>query len=188
MIKTVFLDMDGVLVNFLKGLHKALDAPYSYDPYPYKKGLWNMLDAIEDFDGDIPTFKQCDDCCNIDFWTNLKWMHDGKEIFSKVVEFCGINNIYLLTTPMPNPGSGTGKILWVEKNIPVLAKQLIITQASKSLLARSDTLLIDDRDKNVDEFIKAGGKACLVPRPWNRNHFCADRTVEVVEKFLKDIK
>ena len=41
-----------------------------------------------------------------------------------------------------------------------------------------------DKDENVDGFREAGGKALLVPRPWNRAHLQADRTVQVVREFL----
>ena len=188
MINTVFLDMDGVLVNFLGGLHKALGVLYSYENYPYEKGKWNMLTDIKGFD-DIPaTFKECNDCCTFEFWQNLEWMFNGHDILRMITKKFDTKNIYLLTTPMPNPQSSTGKQLWIKHHLPVYYKRVIITQAPKHLLARSDTLLIDDKDENVDGFRKAGGKALLVPRPWNRAHLQADRTVEVVKEFLERIE
>lgn len=188
MIKTVFLDMDGVLVNFLGGLHKALDVPYSYENYPYEKGKWNMLTDIKGF-SDIPaTFKQCNDCCTFEFWQNLEWIHDGHDILRMVTKKFDTKNIYLLTTPMPNPQSSTGKQLWIKYHLPIYYKRVIITQSPKHLLARSDTLLIDDKDQNIDGFIEAGGRGLLVPRPWNRAHFCADRTVETIKAFLENLE
>ena len=187
MINTVFLDMDGVLVNFLSGLHKALGVPYSYENYSYEKGKWNMLTDIKLHDGTPVTFEECNDCCTFEFWQHLEWMRDGHEILRMITKKFDTKNIYLLTTPMPNPQSSTGKVLWLRYNLPVYLKHAIITQAPKHLLARSDTLLIDDKDENVDGFCEAGGKALLVPRPWNRAHLQADRTVEVVREFLERI-
>jgi len=188
MIKIVYCDMDGVLVNFLGGLHRALNAPYNYNPYPYKKGIWNMLEAIKPFNETPVTFEQCNDCCTTSFWQNLEWMHDGRDILRVILDKFHPKQIYLLTTPMPNLESASGKMMWVNDNLPVYLKHTIITQAPKSLLAKPNTLLIDDKDQNIDEFYAAGGRACLVPRPWNRAHFCADRTVEIVRNFLENLE
>jgi hypothetical protein len=40
----------------------------------------------------------------------------------------------------------------------------------KFLCAKPDNILIDDSDKNCNSFIKAGGKAILVPQPWNNQY------------------
>ena len=126
--------------------------------------------------------------CTANFWDNLEWMHDGFEILMVIRNIFIAERVYLLTTPMPNIESASGKIMWVRGNMPTIyLKQTIITQAPKHLLARPDTLLIDDKDENIDGFIEAGGRGLLVPRPWNRAHFCADRTVEVVKKFLENL-
>jgi 5'(3')-deoxyribonucleotidase len=179
MIKTVMLDMDGVLVNFRKGICDRFGKPCDYPTSPSKWNFW------EDWSG--VTFDAVNRACTIDFWRNLEWMHDGGSILGMVIKRFELKHIYLLTTPMPNLESASGKAMWVNKHIPAWNKRLIITRAPKSLLARPDTLLIDDKDQNVDEFYAAGGRACLVPRPWNRAHFCADKSVEVVKKFLEDI-
>ena len=180
MIKTVFLDVDGVMVDFIGGLHRAMDAPYSYDPYPYKKGLWNMLDAIRPFDFTpiVPSFEECDACCTQEFWANLKWMHDGCDILRLTTNIFNPDDIFLLTTPMPNVGSASGKVEWIRKNLPAYKDKIFITTASKSTVASPDTLLIDDRDKNVEDFRAAGGHAILIARPWNKLHMIADQTVD----------
>ena len=190
MIKTVYLDMDGVMVNFLGGLHKSLGVPYDTSHYPYEEGKWNMLTDIKGFD-DVPaTFEQCNDACTESFWVNLNWTPDGRDILEIVTRMFDIRNIYLLTTCMPNPGTPSGKMQWIEKNLPIFKRQFIIlgSGVGKGLFASPDALLIDDRDKNIDEFIAAGGHGLLVPRPWNRAHSCAGRTVEVVMKFLEDLE
>ena len=170
--------MDGVLVDFRKGIHDAFNKPYNYLTL---SPLWKFWDDWPDV-----TFEMVNAACVSEFWAELKWTHDGLKILQAVIE--KFNDIYLLTTPMPNFESATGKVLWVNKQIPVFNRRLIITRASKSLLAGPDTLLIDDKDQNIDEFIKAGGQGLLVPRPWNHRCYCTDRTVEVVKRFLESLE
>ena len=88
---------------------------------------------------------------------------------------------------MLNPGSWPGKVEWVHRYFRTFEKRLIITQAPKSLLAKPDTLLIDDRDKNIEEFIAAGGQAILVPRPWNELHGWAGESLQVVRNSLEEL-
>lgn len=187
MIKTIYLDLDGVLVNFLGGLHKALNVPYNYENYPYEKGKWDMLTDIGGFDVIPATFKECNDCCTTNFWDNLEWMHDGRDILIVIMNTLGLEKVYFLTTPMPNLESASGKMMWVNDNLPIYLKRTIITQVPKSLLAKPDILLIDDKDENVEEFIKAGGYGILVNRPWNKGYERADHTVEDLEIGLLDI-
>lgn len=176
----VFIDVDGVLANFLGGVHKALGVPYSYVQYPYDKAKWHMLTDIPGVD----KFTKVDDLCNKQFWSNLAWMHDGEDILDAIQK--KFIETYLLTTPMPNPGSGTGKLWWIKQQVPKLYKKTILSYAPKSLLAGPDTLLIDDNDENIAEFVAAGGHGILVPRPWNALHGWADETLQVVKNSLEE--
>lgn len=175
----VFLDVDGVLANFLAGIHEALGVPYSYEDYPYEKAKWHMLTDIPGVD----KFTDIDGLCDEDFWTDLDWIHDGQEIEQAVRD--KFKDIYLLTTPMPNPGSGTGKLFWIKEHMPWMYKKTILSYAPKSLLAGPDTLLIDDKDQNIEEFRASGGQGILVPRPWNKLHGWSDKTLEIVKNCLE---
>ncbi len=180
MIKTIMLDVDGVLANFRKGIHEAFNKPYDYPTLSKKWIFWDDWPDV--------TFEMVNVVCTFEFWQHLEWMHDGYNILRMITKKLDTKNIYLLTTPMPNLQSSTGKMLWVRDNLPVYLKRTIITQAPKHLLARPDTLLIDDKDENIDGFVEAGGRGLLVPRPWNRAHSYADQTVGVVKKFLENIE
>ena len=176
MIKTVFLDMDGVLVDFVSSINKCMGIPEN--TVALIRNWWEKYDV---------SFEQINNYCTIDFWQNLTWLSDGKEILSAVLDKFPQSNIFLLTTPMPNSGSWTGKFKWVQKHLPLFTKQLIVTTTPKTLFADPDILLIDDYDKNIEEFIIAGGRGCLVPRSSNKAHLQADRTVEVVKEFLERV-
>jgi len=179
MINTVFLDVDGVLANFRKGIHDAFNKRYDYSLLSPKWTFWDDWSDV--------TFEMVNAMCTIPFWVGLEWMHDGLKIFKTTCNKFKPSQIYLLTAPMPNPESATGRWLWIKKQLPGFYKYTIITQAPKHLLARPDTLLIDDKNENVDGFREAGGKALLVPRPWNCLHRQADRTSQYVKEFLERI-
>ena len=161
--------MDQVLTNFNKAVCERFDLPY-----PPK--IYNFFEPIRSAVNDI---------CTIDFWTELEWMPDGRDILKAVTE--KFNIIYILTSTMPNPESFTGKMMWMHKHLPAYSNYTIPIPfgVPKSLFAGPDTLLIDDRDKNIDEFREAGGQGILVPRPWNRDYGMARYTVEVVKECLE---
>ena len=188
MINTVFLDLDGVITDFLTGLHKALDIPYDINNYLYEKGKWDMLADIKTgIEETCFTFQDCNNCCIAKFWAELPWMHDGRDILRAVIDTLGLEKVYFLTTPMSNLESASGKMMWVNDNLPIYLKRTIITQAPKSLLARPNVLLIDDRNENIDEFVKAGGQGILVPRPWNRAYKQVDSSAKVVREQLEKL-
>ena len=182
--------MDDVLVDFMGGLHKTLNIPYNYKNYPYEKGNWDILGyqiKWQHYPDCLVTLEECNQRCTTSFWANLDWMHDGRDILRTIMETLGLEKVYFLTTPMPNLESASGKMMWVNGNLPIYLKRTIITQAPKSLLAKPNTLLIDDKDENVEEFTKAGGYGILVNRPWNKGYERADYTVEDLEIDLLDI-
>ncbi len=173
----LFLDMDGVLVNFNKGIHDAFNKPYDYATLSSKWTFWNDWPNV--------TFDMVDDACTHEFWAELPWMHDGEEIFELAIGYFDFNDIYLLTSPMPNLGSPSGKWDWVARNLAGLKKQTIITNVDKGLFAGPDCVLIDDKNENIDAFRAAGGRAILVPRPWNRGN--GVDTAPYIKRMLGDI-
>lgn len=170
MIKTVFLDMDGVICNFRKGVHGAF---YKFYDYTTLSDKWTFWDDWPDV-----TLDMVNVACDMKFWDHLEWTEDGRDILRTILNKFHVKQIYLLTDPVIGTGTASGKMMWIDRHIPVYLKHTIITQAPKHLLARSDTLLIDDKDENVDEFREAGGKAILINRPWNVGHKRANYTIE----------
>lgn len=163
MINTVFLDMDGVITNFNKAVCEKFDLPYPPQVYHF---FPKIRPRVNDF-------------CDRLFWQNLEWMDDGHDILRVITNIFEPEKIYLLTKMMPNTETASGKMMWIKNNLSFCSNHVILMtlEVSKSLLARSDTLLIEDCDKYVDEFREAGGKGILINRPWNAGHKRADRTV-----------
>ncbi|HUW48066.1 MAG TPA: hypothetical protein VMW36_04900 [Patescibacteria group bacterium] len=167
----LFLDLDGVVVDFMAGIHKAAGVPYSYNEYPYELGKWDILGKIG---VDSPLgFNLIDKLCSTEFWRELQTMHDHSIVKRSIISAFG-SDVWdaktLLTTSMPNPGTPSGKMLWLQEHR--MADDLIMTswKTPKSIIAGPGRLLIDDCDKNINEWRANGGFGILVPRPWNSLH------------------
>lgn len=179
MINTIFLDVDGVLVSFRKGIYDAFGKHYDYFQMSNKWVFWDNWPEV--------TPKKVNDICTFEFWRNLEWIYDGHDILRVVVGKFDPDRIYLLTTPMPNVESATGKWQWVREHLPEFYKRTIITQAPKSIFARPDALLIDDNNENIDSFIEAGGQGLLVPRSYNRAYENADNSPKIIREYLETL-
>ena len=107
MIKTIYLDIDGVLANFRKGIHEAFVKPYHYPTLSKKWTFWDDWPEV--------TFEMVNAVCNVSFWQNLEWMHDGGGILEIIRGKFNADQIYLLTTPMPNVESATGRWSWIRE-------------------------------------------------------------------------
>lgn len=178
----VWLDIDGVLTHWNAGIHERLGIEHSYEDWPYALGRegWHWHNEVG------KSFEDINKLCDFDLWANLPWIPGGKEIYASVVGRFGYSSIRLLTTPMPHVQSASGKVEWVNRNVPMLQKQLIVTTAPKETFAGvPDSVLIDDSSANIDAWRAAGGRAILVPRYWNDDYKYADVSAAVVDERLR---
>ena len=107
-------------------------------------------------------------------------MPDGKEILAIVEKTIGKENICIMTSITLEPTVAAGKVKWITREMPDYARMFSITPAdAKAFSASKNIVLVDDSQKNTDEFKDAGGYAVCVPRPWNR-WFAKD-----TKKFIK---
>lgn len=155
----IFLDMDGTIVDWNKGMCKAHKVPLRYE--------WLSPGSLG-----ITAARFWKPCNHEKFWRELEWMPDGLEILS-IAEKAG--TVYLVTSPTLSSQSYSGKILWVERNLPEYKRRAILCPP-KELLA-GNGILVDDVDKNVDHF-RVKGTAILVPRPWNSRATCENFNLE----------
>ena len=182
MIKTVFLDVDGVLADFTMGCHKKLHIPLDYDRWPYLHGPdgwdWHVQLGM--------TFNQLSAICDFDFWVNLPWTIDGRDILQSVIGTFDpvVTEIVLLTTPMPHIMSASGKMAWIDRYLPAYSRRAVVCSAPKAVMAHPESLLIDDNQGNCTAWIAAGGRAILVPRNWNDLHTKQGEAAAYVDKQL----
>jgi len=173
-IERILLDLDDVcnLLTMTCLKHVGCDvSPYNDSIYPVETGF-NITAACNILH---PTKK---DWGEIEFWNSIPrnlWAtaplsSECYRIIELCVDYVGVENIFIATSPTKDPDCLAGKLEWIQTYLPgYLHRQYLITPR-KWLCADRKTLLIDDSDDNVKSFREHGGKAILVPRPWNVMH------------------
>lgn len=91
----------------------------------------------------------------------------------------GPRNIVVCTSVPLDSEAASGKLKWIQREIPEYSRRYLLGPAKEFC---APGLMIDDSDFNVDNFELAGGKAVLVPRPWNSLHFT--NTLETLQKAI----
>lgn len=157
-IDHILLDMDGVVVHHFIALGRAAGIEVSRDNWPLGK------DGIKAITGlDKATFDSMVINGGADLWASMPafpWFSS----FFKALE--NIAPVYYLSSPEYGAGCVAGKVTWIEKQHGPSFNRFILT-THKTLLARPTAVLIDDTQKNVDQFIAAGGQGILFQQPWN---------------------
>ena len=137
----VYIDMDGVLVDF-------------FDAWAKLMGKKNFRD-IKDIDKGLQAIRDKDD-----FWLKLRPTPNAGKLLALVRKLKGSYTI--LSSPLADdPRSEPHKRMWVEKNLKQFPpKEVIITGNKAKYAQQSDgtpNILIDDFGQNIDKWNAAGG-------------------------------
>jgi len=169
MTDTIYLDMDGVLCDFVTPALKlvGVDAKRSdVTDWDIPKALgidhdvfWEpLLAAPANWWIRLPVYE----------WTNALLYAARRHTDEKA----------LVTTPI-SPASAAGKWLWGRLHAPVF---MFFTAQDKSFYAQPNSLLVDDCPANIDAWRAAGGKAILFPQSWNGNKLSIDDVLDAVRR------
>lgn len=140
MIKTIYLDMDGVLCDF----KSAVVDKYIYNPTKNTIN-WDILKNL-----------------GSKFWADLQWIREGQRLYAWLYKFCIEQRITLCVLSSIGFREGkVGKQQWLEKNVTInpMCIYFVDKNSDKIHFAEKNALLIDDYGKNVERFIQAGGQA-----------------------------
>ena len=178
----IFLDMDGVIADFVLAVSLVHNRP---NPYQSEFG-----DALGKFDmHEIWKMSPREFWAPLQgtgFWSKMPKTQDADEIFAVLERFVSPLDVCILTSPNADPYCATGKFMWVKEHYPKFSRRVIIT-AAKHFIAHDRAILIDDKEGNCEDFERDGGRAILLPRPWNRRHSLSLDSVKVLEDELVGI-
>lgn len=171
MIRRIFIDLDGVLNRFQGWVFKRLGLDYdplSYKQYPVEAG-WDIVKAANIIAGEERwTTSAFWKSVTQDVWATVPLSDEAHWLLGHCEQLVGRDNIAILTSPTLAPDCAAGKVEWIQQYMPKWLQRQFFIGPKKRLIAAPDALLIDDSSDNIDEWVKAGGKGLIVPRPWNR--------------------
>lgn len=186
---TIFLDMDGVAVNFIKdacGLINLPDmnliAPAELPKVSLERWL---IEATPETDvKGVLTSRLLERIRSYPmFWQNLQpypW-------FDALIEGLGDHGeIIMVSTPAHDASSATGKLEWLHHHLGANFTSYMFGW-HRELLAAPDRILIDDDPSYIKAWADSGGKAILFPQLWNTpmSKIPSDRVkyiLEILEK------
>jgi len=175
MLKTIFLDIDGVLTDFSGDVFKLFgktkenllpdwpelqvgDGKSAYKvkhPYLEKalhmeaKEMWREINS----EGE-------------EFWSEMTELPWAKELYRGC---CDRADTYILSSPSWKPNSLSGKIKWLFKFTGDKRFRRFLIGPDKFLCAKRGAVLIDDSMDKIYAFDECGGSTIMVPQPWNTN-------------------
>lgn len=177
----IFLDLDGVLVDFVRGASEVFNQDYDKIIEKWEPGCYDMEKMLgiskEKFFNTIEEKGE-------DFWAKLPPFPYSKDFYDHCTT---LGKTVICTSPTYDCKSTSGKMRWLHKNYGRNFRNYILTPR-KELCARSSHVLIDDHVPNVEKFRDNGGQAILFPAIHNSRHALAKNCVKVVKEELEMIR
>lgn len=158
----IYVDMDGVLADFIDGVNRLLGMDYSDEEYQtnpeYRTKMWKAVGKYSKEGGQL--------------WSELNPMPDAKQLWSYVEKY---DPEILTAAGNPEFGAEAQKRQWVPwvmgSDITV---HVVRKSADKAQYATPNSILIDDQEKSIKPWIAAGGIGIL--------HTSAANTINELKK------
>ena len=158
-VDKIYIDMDGVLADFAKGVHElcGVEAEQKQDEDPEKDNLmWEQVKKIDHF------------------YDKLDMMRGANEMFHMLYETFGDKFEILTGIPKARRGilnAAEDKKIWVRR---LLSKKIVVNTVykdeKKNFVKGEGSILIDDLEQNIAEWREAGGTGIL--------HVSPEQTIE----------
>lgn len=159
---TIYCDMDGVLTDF-------------------DESIKNIRSDIFD----LPADEFWDEITNAgsELWEKMKWQDDGKKLWNFLKDYdvrilTGLPGLEENDKTMRNASNGKKK--WIKRELGEDAynKAILTTSEKKKKYANPSSILIDDREKNINAWKRNRGIGII--------HKSAEDTIEKIKKLFKN--
>ena len=165
--KLVFVDLDGIIVDFVGGVLKS----HNVDPSFKERGQgnYNLASLLGMTESEF--WLQLD--VNEKFWEDLEKTEEADDLIEFIEDLVEPSSIYFLSSPAVSSFCYSGKAKWIYKHFNRYIHHLILMQ-QKHFIAAPNRILIDDNDANCNKWRSNRGVGLLFPRPWNSKHHVVD--------------
>lgn len=162
---TIWVDMDGVIADFSTGAAKIMGIKPSEFPSANRP-------KDREFDNRLWSAVRGHEKAGKVFWGELPKMPDMDKLWSYVEKY---DPQILTAAGDKQTAARKEKKEWIEKHIGSHVKVNIVTHSpEKAEFADETAVLIDDRKKSIDPWVKAGGIGIL--------HTSAEDTIKQLKK------
>lgn len=178
----IWLDMDGVLCNYVGGaLHAFREIRTDIKESDIK--TWNFHGLFCTSDDDE---KSLINDFGPGFWSELEAYDTTPQLIEAARS--ASNHIGILTNPGKFRHSIPGKTEWLRKHGLIHKDVPVVFTKHKHLMAKSNHLLIDDLPENCHQFIKHGGEAICPIRGWNETDNLGNAIHLKSEEIIKHLR
>lgn len=154
----LYCDLDGVMADFQGRVESYGHGMFTRGKDKKKDSLlWSIVGAK-----------------GVGFWSGLDFLEEGKELWAEIKKHRPI-----ILTALPRNGSIAiqGKKEWVKNHLGPNVEVVTCMRVEKKNYAGENSILIDDDERNIEEWEKAGGIGILY-----RN---AKEAVQKLDKILE---
>ncbi len=170
MIDQIFVDLDDVCNHFTMHALQYMGCDCGIDDSDFPENVGydivvacNLLHPVKDW---TPSNFWTHLGPNV--WFNMPMREDAVDLLDMCADVVGRENVFICTKCTLQPEHYAGKIRWIYDHLPSWIFSQVQINGYKETNARPGALLIDDSDYNIKKFRGTrGGRAILVPRPWN---------------------
>lgn len=162
MLTAIYLDIDGVLADFVMPallLHGRSDLLV---PGAWPKGCYRLEEVLQKTESAFwhPIEQQ-----GAKFWWNLPAYPWCRPLFNIARQHA--HEVVLCSKPSLSPHSSYGKHIWINRTFGRNFIDYALTPR-KHHFAGPGRVLVDDCEDNIAAWEHAGGIGVLFPQPWNR--------------------
>lgn len=141
----IYLDMDGVLTDFVESFRRIDGRPTTEVEKEGDEAFWEHVKKG-----------------GLKFWADMPWIKGSKKLWSYVKN----KDVTILSAPARRlPDSPKGKEIWVGRELKPTPNLILKRAREKQEYASPNSILIDDLKKNVDAWNRAGGIGILFKNP-----------------------